>query len=111
MPGRKIDVIEEVKKKYVRMALETGRQASIARKAGISSKTLRKWIREYEGEIREAMESEESPTLPDQPIYHRRYAEFAFGAIQFGNFHPFNGDGRSVPSHSEASSFSRCFFR
>ncbi|MCI1859850.1 MAG: transposase, partial [Sporolactobacillus sp.] len=42
-------------------------QASIARKAGISSKTLRKWIREYEGEIREAMESEESPTLPDQP--------------------------------------------
>jgi transposase-like protein len=67
MPGRKIDVIEEVKKKYVRMALETGRQASIARKAGISSKTLRKWIREYEGEIREAMESEESPTLPDQP--------------------------------------------
>ncbi|MCI1881273.1 MAG: transposase, partial [Sporolactobacillus sp.] len=67
MPKRKIDVIEEVKKKYVRMALETGRQASIARKAGISSKTLRKWIREYEGEIREAMESEESPTLPDQP--------------------------------------------
>lgn len=67
MPRKKIDVIEDVKKKYVRMALETGRQASIARKAGISSDTLRKWIKEYEDEIHEEMETEEFPVLSDKP--------------------------------------------
>ncbi|EIJ81432.1 hypothetical protein PB1_05335 [Bacillus methanolicus PB1] len=39
MAKKKIDVIEDVKKKYVRMALETGNYASIARKAGISRNT------------------------------------------------------------------------
>lgn len=67
MPRQKIDVIEDVKKKYVRLALETGRQASIARKAGISSDTLRKWIREYGDEIRDEMGTEEVPTLSDTP--------------------------------------------
>ena len=50
MPRQKIDVIEDVKKKYVRMALESGKITSIARKAGISSVTLRKWMNEYEDE-------------------------------------------------------------
>lgn len=67
MVRKKIEVIEDVKKKYVRMALETGKQTSIARKAGISRSTLRKWMDEYEDEIRDAMEAEGTTLLSENP--------------------------------------------
>lgn len=67
MPRQKIDVIEDVKKKYVRMALESGKITSIARKAGISSVTLRKWMNEYEDEVSEAMEAEGTTVLSENP--------------------------------------------
>lgn len=67
MGRQKIDVIEDVKKKYVRMALETGKHTSTARKAGISSDTLRKWTKEYEDVIREEMESDGITTLSANP--------------------------------------------
>jgi transposase-like protein len=67
MPKRKIDVIEDVKKKYVRMALETGNITSTARKAGISNKTLKVWMNEYEDVVREQMEDEGSTSLSENP--------------------------------------------
>ncbi|MFS0865692.1 transposase [Fredinandcohnia sp. 179-A 10B2 NHS] len=69
MPKQKIKVIEEVKKKYVRLAVESGKMTSIAHQAGISRETLRKWMNEYESDIREEMGSEEvtSAKLPDNP--------------------------------------------
>lgn len=67
MPKKKIEVIEDVKKKYVRIALETGNITSTARKAGISSKTLRKWMNEYEDVVQEQMENEGSTSLSDNP--------------------------------------------
>jgi len=67
MPKQKIDVIEDVKKKYVRMALESGKMTSIANKAGISRETFRKWIAEYEEEVRDAMDQEETIVLSSNP--------------------------------------------
>lgn len=64
---KKIDVIEDVKKKYVRMALETGNHTSTARKAGISRNTFRKWINEYEDEILDLMENEGTISLSENP--------------------------------------------
>ncbi|WP_139368201.1 helix-turn-helix domain-containing protein [Evansella clarkii] len=65
--AKRIDVIEDVKKKYVRMALETGNYTSIARKAGISRETLRNWFKLYEDEVRDVMETEGSTGLSDNP--------------------------------------------
>ncbi|MBD1383634.1 transposase [Metabacillus arenae] len=67
MPNKKIEVIEDVKKKYVRIALETGNMTSTARKAGITRETLRKWMREYEDEIQEVMVKEGTTTLSENP--------------------------------------------
>lgn len=69
MPKQKIKVIEDVKKKYVRLAIESGKMTSIAHQAGIARETLRKWMNEYESDIREEMGSEEftSARLPDNP--------------------------------------------
>jgi transposase-like protein len=67
MPKQKIDVIENVKKKYVRMALESGKMTSIARKAGISRVTFKKWMDEYEDEVLEVMEQEGVATLSENP--------------------------------------------
>lgn len=67
VPNKKIDVIEDVKKKYVRIALETGNLTSTARKAGITRETLRKWTREYEDEIQEVMAKEGTTTLSENP--------------------------------------------
>ncbi|KUP09508.1 hypothetical protein Q73_02475 [Bacillus coahuilensis m2-6] len=67
MPKKKIDIIEDVKKRYVRMALETGNLSSIARKAGISRETLRQWMKSYEDEVRELMEEEGTTTLSENP--------------------------------------------
>ncbi|OCA84207.1 hypothetical protein A8F94_15945 [Bacillus sp. FJAT-27225] len=56
MPKRKIEALEDVKKNYVRMAIESGNYASTARRAGVDAKTLKKWMNEYGDEIREQME-------------------------------------------------------
>lgn len=50
--------IEDVKKQYVRMALESGNMAFVARKTGVSSSTLNGWVRQYRDEIEAAMEKE-----------------------------------------------------
>jgi len=67
MANQKIQVIEEVKKKYVRMALESGKMTSVARKAGISRGTFKKWMDEYEDEVRESMESIGVTVLSEEP--------------------------------------------
>ncbi len=69
MPRKKIQVIEEVKKKYVRLVIESGKHLSIAQQAGISRETLRKWMNEYEDQVREEMEAEGSTSsvLSDNP--------------------------------------------
>jgi len=69
MPKKKLAIVEEVKKKYVRMALETGNNASIARKAGIDYSTLKKWITEYRDEVRDQMEKEDISILSDEPTH------------------------------------------
>lgn len=67
MARKKVEAIEDVKKKYVRMALETGNYSSIARKAGIARGTLRAWMNEYGDEIRDQMEDTETTTLSENP--------------------------------------------
>lgn len=64
---KKIEVIEDVKKQYVRMVLESGRMSSVANKAGISRETLRKWVHEYEEEVRDAMDAEGITVLSSNP--------------------------------------------
>ncbi|WLD92448.1 hypothetical protein [Alkalihalobacillus sp. AL-G] len=66
MPKKKIEVLEEVKKQYVRMALETNKMSSTAKGAGISTETLRKWMRTYEDEVRDEMEVEGTEALTPQ---------------------------------------------
>lgn len=58
MTKNKIEIFEELKKKYVRMALETNKYATTAKAAGVHPSTLRRWMREYEMEIRDQMELE-----------------------------------------------------
>ena len=70
MPNKKIAVVEEVKKKYVRMALETGNSSSIARKAGIDRSTLKKWMIEYQDEVSDQMEKEDISILSDEPTHN-----------------------------------------
>ncbi|MDF2606262.1 MAG: hypothetical protein K0S34_452 [Bacillales bacterium] len=41
----------DVKKQYVRMALESGNAAFIARKVGVSSSTLNNWIAQFREEV------------------------------------------------------------
>jgi transposase-like protein len=67
MANKKIDVIEDVKKKYVRMALETGNITSIARKAGIDRKTLGGWMKTYGDEVRDVMDKEGVTALSNDP--------------------------------------------
>jgi transposase-like protein len=76
MPRQKIDVIEDVKKQYVRMAIESGKMTSIARKAGISRDTLRKWMDEYEEEVREGMEEEGVTVLSENPSKDELIAKY-----------------------------------
>lgn len=76
MPKKKIDVIEDVKKQYVRMALESGRMTSIANKAGISRATLRKWMDEYEEEVRDSMEVEGVSVLSENPSKDELLAKY-----------------------------------
>lgn len=58
--------IEEVKKKYVRMALESGNYAFVARKTGVSPKTLSSWVKSYRDEVEKEMSNEEVSPLTSQ---------------------------------------------
>lgn len=58
MAKGKVEIFEELKKKYVRMALETNKYATTAKAAGVHPSTLRRWMRVYEIEIRDQMELE-----------------------------------------------------
>lgn len=61
--GKKIDLFEDIKKKYVRMALETNHYTSTAKAAGISRSTLNKWMQTYETEIMDQMDQENPDNL------------------------------------------------
>ncbi|KGR78588.1 hypothetical protein CD30_19935 [Ureibacillus massiliensis 4400831 = CIP 108448 = CCUG 49529] len=74
--SKKIDVIEDVKKKYVRMALETGKISTTARKAGISRSTFYKWIDQYKDEIQDSMDQEGIVSLSDDPTKEELMAKY-----------------------------------
>ncbi|WP_053073732.1 transposase [Bacillus sp. LL01] len=59
--------MEDVKKQYVRMALESGNTAFIARKTGVSSSTLGNWIKQYRDEIEAEMETDGVTPLSESP--------------------------------------------
>lgn len=59
--------MEDVKKQYVRMALESGNMAFIARKTGVSSSTLGGWVKQYRDEIEAEMEREGVTPLSESP--------------------------------------------
>ncbi|SES43547.1 transposase [Salipaludibacillus aurantiacus] len=67
MPNKRIDVIEDVKKKYVRLALESNKISTTAKSAGISRNTLSRWISMYEEEVRDEMDVEGVEVLKPQP--------------------------------------------
>lgn len=76
MANRKIEIFEELKKKYVRMALETNKYASTAKAAGVHPDTFRKWMKEYETEVRDEMESEGVSLKGPEPTekeYKKKY--------------------------------------
>jgi transposase len=50
--------IEQVKKQYVRMALESGNIAFISRKVGVATNTLKNWVKQYRDEVEAEMERE-----------------------------------------------------
>jgi transposase len=50
--------IEDVKKQYVRMALESGNASFIARKVGVSPNTLADWMKRYRDEVEADMARE-----------------------------------------------------
>lgn len=56
--GQRKTAIEEVKKQYVRMALESGNMAFIARKVGVSPSTMNGWVKTYRDEVEEEMRTE-----------------------------------------------------
>lgn len=76
MAGKDIQMFEDLKKKYVRMALETNKYATTAKAAGVNPKTLRSWINKYEDEVRDQMEQEginlTSPE-PSELDYQKKY--------------------------------------
>lgn len=55
---RKMGPIEDVKKQYVRMAVESGNAAHIARKVGVSTSTLGGWMKTYRDEVECEMKEE-----------------------------------------------------
>lgn len=76
LANTKIEIFEDLKKHYVRMALETNKYASTAKSAGVDPSTLRKWMREYETEVLDQMESEGIGTPSHKPTekeYQRKY--------------------------------------
>ncbi|MFV8830170.1 transposase [Alkalihalobacterium sp. APHAB7] len=55
---RRMGPIEDVKKQYVRMAIESGNSAHIARKVGVSKSTLGGWMKLYRDEVENEMSTE-----------------------------------------------------
>ncbi|WP_409295179.1 transposase [Peribacillus sp. SCS-26] len=76
MGKKKIKVLEDVKKNYVRLALESGNYSSIARRAGIDRSTLSGWIQEYGDEIRERMEDPATVILSTEPTKEELKAKY-----------------------------------
>jgi len=76
MARKKIEALEEVKKNYVRLALESGNYSSISRQAGIDRKTLTNWIQEYGDEIRERMEDPTTAILTTEPTKEELKAKY-----------------------------------
>jgi len=70
MAKKEIQIFEDLKKKYVRMALETNKYATTAKAAGIHPDTLRNWMKKYDTEIRDQMESEGISITPVEPTEH-----------------------------------------
>ncbi|QOY37199.1 hypothetical protein AWH56_006075 [Anaerobacillus isosaccharinicus] len=64
MARKKVEVFENVKKHYVRMALETNQISSTAKSAGVHRHTLKQWMNEYETEILDQMDAETDSVLP-----------------------------------------------
>lgn len=64
---------QELKKQFVREALEGGNTSFIARKHGLNPKTLGQWVREFRDEVEEEMETKKSkpqmnPQQEDQDV-------------------------------------------
>ncbi|OXS52890.1 transposase [Bacillus sp. V-88] len=74
--SKKIEALEEVKRNYVRMALESGNYSSISRNAGISRSTLTRWIKEYEDEVRDQMQDPASAILSTEPSREELKAKY-----------------------------------
>ena len=78
MAKKKIEMFEDLKKKYVRAALETNKVTSTARGAGVSVSTLRNWIKEYKEEVTDEMEEEGfalANGFPTENDYKRKYEQ------------------------------------
>lgn len=71
--GRKIEAFEDLKKKYVRQALETNKISTTARQVGVNRETLSKWIKTYEDEVRDEMEAEASGSMSAHFLYEDDY--------------------------------------
>lgn len=74
--AKEIEIFEDLKKKYVRMALETGKYATTAKAAGVHRDTLKRWIKKYETEILDQMEAEGinlTSVEPTEIEYKKRY--------------------------------------
>lgn len=76
MPKKKIEALEDVKKNYVRMALEQGHYTSVSRSAGIHRDTLMKWIKEYGDEVRDQMDDPTSAILSTDPTKEELKAKY-----------------------------------
>jgi transposase-like protein len=76
MPKRKIDALEDVKKNYVRMAIESGNYTTVARHAGLDRNTLSKWIKEYGDEVREHMDDPTTAILSAEPTKEELKAKY-----------------------------------
>lgn len=76
MADNKIEIFEDLKKKYVRMALETNKYATTAKAAGVDRKTLWRWMKQYETEVLDQMEREGIDLTPNEPTekeYKKKY--------------------------------------
>ena len=78
MANKKIEKFEELKKGYVRAALETNNITTTAKGAGVAVNTLRKWMKEYKDEVSEEMEREGfalANGFPTENDYKRKYEQ------------------------------------
>lgn len=76
MANKEIEIFEDLKKYYVRMALETNKYATTAKAAGVHPETLRRWKKKYETEILDQMELEGVSITPPEPTekeYKKKY--------------------------------------